>query len=110
MAILEGGACLLDKRTRVSGPDERMEGYLYMAWHGAHDGGTGRDPKVHGLVNIALDVRGGQFALYFCSTGCLRAFLNACVDHLESKVARQRCSIKPSNKRLKSDAQKRRVP
>ena len=34
-------------------------------------------------AEIVRDTNFGQFDLYFCSTPCLRRFLNACVDELE---------------------------
>jgi hypothetical protein len=35
-------------------------------------------------VYVVRDVRGGHAMIFFCSTRCLRAFLNAAVDELES--------------------------
>jgi len=90
MANLSGGALLMN-RTKTSGrPDGTMDGFLDFVWHGAHDGGRGRNKDIFTSVPIAEDCRGGQFALYFCSTSCLRTFLNACVDALESKVKQMR--------------------
>jgi hypothetical protein len=37
-------------------------------------------------VEIVRDTEIGQFDLYFCSTSCLRHFLNACVDELGRKL------------------------
>ena len=51
-------------------------GFFDIASHG--DGRTSG-----GSVRIAQDVQGGQFSIYFCSTKCLRSFLNKCVDQLE---------------------------
>ncbi len=109
MAIFEGGACLSDKKSKVSGPAKQMESFLYLAWHGAHDGGTGRDAEMFAAVDIVKDVRGGQFSLYFCSTDCLRAFLNSCVDELDRKKQRRRRSSRPSNNRPKNAARRTRA-
>ncbi len=86
MAILMAGAVMMDRRTKWGGPSKNMDGFLTLCWHGAHDGGEGIDPEIGCLVDIALDVVGGQAELYFCSTKCLRQFLNACVDELERKI------------------------
>jgi hypothetical protein len=37
-------------------------------------------------VEIVRDTTTGQFDLYFCSTACLRRFLNECVDELERRL------------------------
>ena len=50
-------------------------------------GGQGNDGDIFCGVDIIHDAIGGQADLYFCSTKCLRKFLNACVDELERKVA-----------------------
>ncbi|MFA7061273.1 MAG: hypothetical protein WC156_10690 [Pedobacter sp.] len=44
------------------------------------------------MLDIIKDIRGGQAEMYFCSTECLRQFLNFCVDELEQKMARLRSS------------------
>ncbi len=66
-----------------------MEGFLALHWHGAHDGGIGRHRDRYVVVEIVRDSRAGQYDLCFCSPQCLRAFLNACVDELEARIARQ---------------------
>ena len=75
---------------------------LRLIWHGAHDGGTGRDPGIEASVDIVEDTRGGQADLYFCSTGCLRQFLNECVDELERRIEKAR-KQRDSNNRLQPD-------
>lgn len=91
MAIVNLGAILMTNREAGSGSmSDDLDGFLRFIWHGAHDGGVGRDPGVEASVDIVEDARGGQADLYFCSTTCLREFLNACVDELERKVANAR--------------------
>jgi hypothetical protein len=90
MAILSGGAMLMDRRRKNGGPDKRMDGFLRLDWHGAHDSGVGHDREIGGSIELVRDCRGGQFEMYFCSTPCLRAFLNSCVDALEEAVSRER--------------------
>lgn len=71
---------------RVSGGvDPRLDGFLSMVWHGAHEGGHGEWRNLSSMVRVADNCRGGQFEMYFCSTDCLRGFLNDCVDRLESR-------------------------
>ena len=102
-ALLGGGALLMDRDEDSGGSDKRMSGFLHMSWHGAHDGGLGNDKGLGATIEIARAVHGGQFELYFCSTKCLRSYLNYCVDELERKLSSER--TKP-NKSRKSGAVK----
>jgi hypothetical protein len=79
--------------TKLGGPSNKMDGFLSLAWHGAHDGGKGRGKEIGCVVDIIRDAVGGQADLYFCSTGCLRRFLNACVDELERRMAKERKAL-----------------
>ena len=90
---------LMDRKRENGGPDNRMHGFLAIDWHGAHDGGKGIDRDIYEIVEIAKEVRGGQFDLCFCSTKCLRAYLNFCVDELEKKIRKQKSKSKTSLKR-----------
>lgn len=80
----------MDRKDDSGGPDDSMDGFLHMSWHGAHDGGIGKDKEIGARIDIARDVRGGQFELYFYSTNCLRSYLNYCVDELERKLTIER--------------------
>ena len=71
----------MDRKNGCGGSDEKMDGFLYFAWHD-HD----KTDDNHRMLKIADDVKGGQFDLYFCSTKCLREFLNHCVDELEKSI------------------------
>ena len=107
-AMLGGGALFLNRNRDSGGPDDRMDGYLSLTWHGAHEEGEGKDRDIYSVVQIAKDVRGGQYDVYFCSTKCLRSYLNFCVDQLETQILSERTK---SNKKLKSvAAKKRRAP
>lgn len=92
MAVLSGGAMLMNRKTGDGGPDDRLEGFLDVTWHGAHtnEGGTGKAPDIYKCIEIAQNVQGGQFDINFCSTKCLRSFLNHAVDNLENKIAKKR--------------------
>ena len=106
--MLGGGALFLNRNRDSGGPDDRMDGYLSLTWHGAHEEGEGKDRDIYSVVQIAKDVRGGQYDVYFCSTKCLRSYLNFCVDQLETQILSERTK---SNKKLKSvAAKKRRAP
>ena len=76
----------MNRRKREGDGSNSLDGYLDLSWHGAHDSGQGVHREVDGFVPVARDVRGGQFDLYFCSTGCLRKFLNHCVDLLDRDI------------------------
>ena len=69
------------------------------------------DPKNYddASIEIAELVATGQFELYFCSTDCLRAFLNYCVDELERrrKSHRHRKVRHPKGKSRKQEAKSR---
>jgi hypothetical protein len=93
MAVLTAGALFMNRREKLGGPSNKMDGFLSLAWHGAHDGGKGRGKEIGCVVDIIRDAVGGQADLYFCSTGCLRRFLNACVDELERRMAKERKAL-----------------
>jgi len=103
MAIVNLGAMrMINRQTRSGSRSDDLDGFLRLLWHGAHDGGTGRDPGIAACVDIVEDTRGGQADLYFCSTGYLRQFLNECVDELARRIekARKRSN---SNNHIQSD-------
>ena len=102
MAILTAGAMLMDRAKDEGGPSGDLDGFLALHWHGAHDGGKGQDGDIFRGVDIIRDVFGGQADLYFCSTECLRKFLNACVDELEKKMAEARQPKQQTKRRSKS--------
>jgi len=104
MAILNGGAFLMDRKHDCGRMDERLDGFLNLIWHGAHDCGIGEDRDIGALVDVAKNCRGGQFEIYFCSTNCLRTFLNSCVDALESEVQKQKRKSSPSSTAAKPAA------
>ena len=78
-AFIHGGALLLDPedKNRVLRIDN-LEAFLFFDWNGAD--------KETVDFEIARDVKKGQYSLNFCSTKCLRSFLNHCVDRLEAKI------------------------
>ena len=86
-AVLSGGACLLDPDSGDGGPDDRMQGFLDLTWHGAHGSGRGEHRDRYSTLPLVCDAAGGQYELYFCSSGCLRQFLNDCVDEFERRRA-----------------------
>ncbi len=91
MAILNGGAMMMSEDRQSGSMDQRLDGFLSLIWHGAHDGGVGEWRDFCETVRVADNCPGGQFEIYFCSTACLRAFLNYCVDKLEAaRVSRSR--------------------
>ena len=73
---------------RASAPAFDALAWLGLSWHGAHSDmeGTGQRPDTGGSLKLIDDCPGGQFAIYFCSTACLRQFLNSCVDALEQCI------------------------
>lgn len=88
-AFLSGGASVAAQNTDPA-TSVRRHGFLSLVWHGAHDAGVGDDAGIYASVDLAEEVEGGAFELHFCSTACLRAFLNTCVDALEEGIASER--------------------
>ena len=84
-AFLTGGA-LLSESNLSSVMEPNLEGFLSVGFHGAHSEKLSL-PSAQLLV--ADDTPDGQFEIQFCSTTCLRQFLNRCVDQLENKVGIQ---------------------
>ncbi len=81
--VLSGGSCLMDRKEDSGGPDDSMDGFLHLTWHGAHDDGEGRYRERGGGLVLADGVRGGQFSLYVCSPKCLRKLFRNWVGELE---------------------------
>jgi len=104
MAILEAGALFMNRKNDSGGPSERMDGYLGLLWHGAHDGGKGRNREVCCRLDIMRDVLGGQGEIYFCSTTCLRRFLCDCVDALEAKREKKQKALQRNAPRYRRGA------
>lgn len=76
----------MDRKRRNSRMNDALDGFLDLAWHGAHDSGKGVNKKTYAVVPIVDAARGGQFDIYVCSLGCLRRLFSEWVDYLESAV------------------------
>ena len=85
MAIISGFTTFI-RRPRPNTSVADLATSLDITWHGAHDSGIGDDRDIFTTVSLAEDCHDGKFQVYFCSTKCLRAFLNTWVDALETKV------------------------
>jgi hypothetical protein len=88
MVVVNGGALVRERTRNAASLSDRLEGFLSIHWHGAHDGGEGIYPEVGVVVDVVRDSKMGQFDLCFCSPACLRVFLNSCVDEFESRLER----------------------
>ncbi len=86
--VVRGGALLAAPDGTVD-LTARNEAFLFMDWEsGIRMDGRGREIETpHAEFEIARDVAGGQFTMLFCSTACLRKFLNECVDRLEGAIS-----------------------
>ena len=86
-AVLWGGAMEKKGRDHYSTEIEakNIVGVLELSWHGAHDDGEGEFREIDSGVEIVDNAPNGNFNLYFCSTSCLREFLNKAVDELERR-------------------------
>ncbi|MCB0324718.1 MAG: hypothetical protein KDD69_14145 [Bdellovibrionales bacterium] len=72
---------------------KEIAGFLSFDWHGGHSdmGGTGVDLDLSANFELASDTANGQFELIFCTTKCMRQFLNNCVDELEDRIQKEQC-------------------
>jgi hypothetical protein len=79
MAILNAGAMRPTAPECYTMADDDAA-FMTLIWHS-------NDPSNYddASFEIAELVDTGQFELYFCSTDCLRSFLNHCVDELERR-------------------------
>ncbi len=82
--LIHGGALLLDEESesgvQAANLVDNLQAFLFMGWESNHGDGT------YAELEIARDVTKGQFSLLFCSTKCMRSFLNTCVDNLEKQI------------------------
>lgn len=72
---LDGGA--LKGNSKEAEMSSNLIGFLSITLHDHNYHGKG------GYLQIAECTRNGQFEFYFCSTQCLRKFLNYLVDRFE---------------------------
>jgi endogenous inhibitor of DNA gyrase (YacG/DUF329 family) len=89
MAIISGSTTFV-RRQRLNSGIADLAASLDIRWHGAHDSGIGDDRDIFTTVSLAEDCHDGEFQIHFCSTKCLRAFLNTWVDALETKIQNEK--------------------
>lgn len=85
MAILSVGALLMDRKNDTGSDSDKLDAFLRLIWHGAHENGRGNKRDLDYAIDVVQSARGGVVDLCFCSTQCLRTFLNRCVDELEER-------------------------
>ncbi len=89
MAILNAGAMRPIAPQCYAMADDDVA-FMSLVWHGNDSPANSHTRNEFATVEIADLVDSGQFEFYFCSTDCLRAFLNYCVDELERRRTRSR--------------------
>jgi hypothetical protein len=90
--IPKDGVCPYCKKNKINntngfvqisgGADDGKNGFLYLMYH--------REPvekHYNSVIDIAKDVKDGQFDIQFCSIKCLRSFLNSLCDEIEIKIS-----------------------
>ncbi len=86
-AFIHGGAILLgeasDNGTQKFQLIDELQAFLYFDWE------SGNQDK-YAELELATAVKKGQFNFTFCSTTCLRSFLNSCVDNLENRIRKEK--------------------
>lgn len=75
---LNGGA--LKSNSEEAEMSSDLVGFLSLTLHDHNYNGKG------GYLPIADNTKNGQFEFYFCSTQCLRKFLNHLVDRFEDGI------------------------
>src|SRR5712692_5257476 len=81
MAIVNAGAMRSEGKDRY-GMATDDAAFFTLVWHSNSSKAEEYDDA---SVDIADLVDSGQFDLYFCSSECLRGFMNYCVDELERR-------------------------
>lgn len=81
---------LMDKIGRNGGPDLKVQGFLDIIGHGAE----GRSDSYYIVLNIAQDIKGGQFEFYFCSTKCLRKWFTQILNDIDKRITRQKTKVR----------------
>ena len=83
-AFIDGGSLTEEASADLEAQDQST-GFLSIGVHGAHSSDL-NEPSAQ--LAIFADAPMGQFERSFCSSGCLRAFLNSAVDQLEALLSR----------------------
>ena len=89
-ALINGGGLL--RKESGNWISEKISGFLTFTWHGAHSdmNGVGVDSDISASYDLVNDTNHGQFDMMFCSTPCMRSFLNTCVDELEALIEEEK--------------------
>src|SRR5262249_19044409 len=106
-AVLNAGALMGDGKGNGSW-DDRLLGFFTMIWHGAHGNPDPAENDVYSGIDVVEDVQGGQYDLTFCSTSCMRSFLNACIDKLEMRVKRSQARNRRDLEKMKAERSAKR--
>lgn len=85
--VLEGGALFIND-SGDSVLNESMKGFLCLLWHGCHNINNDSEIKANLNLEVIKNSKLGQFSLYFCSTKCLRVFLNNLIDDFEDQLSK----------------------
>ncbi len=84
---LAGGALVFDKKHRTKAPVAGdVEAFLALTWHGAHDQGLGDFRETSVITPVLAEPHGGFCSMLFCSTTCLRSFLEGKIGELEASL------------------------
>jgi hypothetical protein len=79
---LEFSANLPERGGTSEWPSESLVSFVSVHYHRP----VGADEDVVAGMSLTRDVRGGLIELDFCSTRCLRGFLDKAVDELETRI------------------------
>jgi len=84
--VVNGGAMKRISRNFSEGVCEDLRGFLDIRFYGPTGKGLGKYKNKAADREIVRNSKGGQFDLNFCSTDCLRIFVNSIIDDMEKEL------------------------
>jgi hypothetical protein len=81
-AYMSGGAMLMSQDGRTGHESDRLQGFLAFGVLTDRDGGRGSAEMM-----VVEQLKGGQFAIQWCSVGCMRDWLLGLLAEVERRAS-----------------------
>jgi hypothetical protein len=94
-------------RGPLIGPHPRVKAFLDLGFLGITGSGPDGKPSDPSAFVPLADGTDDQFSFYFCSTGCLRTFLNCWADALEDAITKSKRLIAEDERRKSTRSPRR---